>query len=777
MTVPVAAEISNIERRGHVYYWRARVPARVPNAKTPQGKYARFSLSLHQSDHRRACYMARRLNTLLAELTLGPRAAMTDKEKLEAIFRAEIERMSHQLEDVVMVARRAGRTDDVREMEADIEVGWAYRLIQLYGASRKLTFNEGCPGRALLIRAGIPTSHIPIIAETFKGECVYARSRMFEDDLLSHMERAGLPDTIPNRERAKIEFYRARADALLNVGERWPMIDRQSTALTRSTLPEAERCASEPLVPANASEERESAERLNAPSNEGKPEGASIETVVPPSTNVRGVYVSSAGLMHTAATISTSLAGHTYVSTSPSLTALSAPTPVPTESNVADKNDSVVPPMAEPLQPPDAILPAELPSTASQKPVLPLSGFVDEWERMVRNHKEEWRDATAADARVLVCLFRDILEEHGVKHSGEIGQHHIAALRDHFNWVPIKYGQSARMRAMTPKQLRDFAAAEIAKDPSYKVGLSNATIRKHWGNLNNFLKHLRGRGYEIGDFNLGDLRPSKPSKRGLRARQPKPHDDQVRPLFHLPIFTGCLGPDKQDRGIPGPHVYHSALYFMPMFFVYLGARRAEIAGLDLEAVIRTPHGPAINLEPTEIRLLKTDQSERMLPVPAEMVRLGFMDYVDKLKALGHKVLFPELFSPFLENQDPGDRLYKELSPIVRKAPEFGDGIWPRLIHALRHGFADVAYQKGMDSAVIDDISGRMGESETTTRYTNLAGLPRIIRDLNATIPIVTDHLKPQPLKLLPWVEAKRPPPWAGKKMTQKQLAELREKRQ
>lgn len=169
-TVPVATEVANIERRGHVYYWRARVPARVPGARPEQEKYARSSLSLHQSDHRKACYMARRLNTLLAELTLGSRAAMTAKDKLEQIFRSEIDRMTAHLDDVAMIGRRSGRNDDVREMEADIEVGWANRLIQLFGTGRKLAFDEKCPRRAMLLKAGIPEEHIPVIAETFEGE-------------------------------------------------------------------------------------------------------------------------------------------------------------------------------------------------------------------------------------------------------------------------------------------------------------------------------------------------------------------------------------------------------------------------------------------------------------------------------------------------------------------------------------------------------------------------------------------------------------------------------
>lgn len=730
-TVPAATEIANIERRGHVYYWRARVPARVPDARREQGKYARFSLSLHQSDHRKACYMARRLNTLLAELTLGKRAAMTDKDKLEQIFRAEIDRMTAHLDDIAMVGRRSGRSDDFREMEADIEVGWANRLIQLFGAGRKLSFEEGCPGRAMLIKAGIPDEHIPVIADTFEGERLYARSRMFEDELREEMKRVGLADTVANRERAKIEFFRARADALLDVVDRWPMIDRQATAMTRSTLPEEERHQD---VPA---------------------ELAPPIAVVPPEYNEQDTPrdVMNANALAPA------------VPETPPLKAPEVVEPTATEIGSAPTSITSEPVSSQPSDAQEASL-----SQLGDKPVLYLADFVDEWQKMVDNHKEEWREDTASDARVLVCLFRDILEEQGVRHSGEIRQHHIAALRDHFNQVPVKYGQSTRLRAMKPGTLRAFAAAEREKDPAYKVGLSNATIRKHWGNLNNFLKHIHGQGYAIAALDLGDLRPRKPSTKGLRRKQPKPYAEEVRPLFRLPIFTGCAS--AEERGVPGPYVYHSALYFLPMFFVYLGARRAEVAGLDIDAVTRTINGPAIDLEPNDVRGLKTEQSERMLPVPQEMLRLGFMDYVDRLRAIGYTHLFPELYSPFKNRQDPGDRLYKELLPIMKRSPEFDEGIWPRLIHALRHGFADAALQFGMDSLVIDDVSGRKGTTETATRYTNVTGLPRLINDLKA-IPIVTDHLKPQPLRLLPWVEANEPPPWAGRKMTRKQLAELR----
>ncbi len=145
--------------------------------------------------------MARRLNTLLADLTVRPTAAMTTKDQLDQIFRAEIERMTAHLEDVAFAARRAGLTDDVREMEVDIEVGWAYRLIQLFGTTRALSFEGECPGRSMLLRHGIPEPHVATIAETFRAEQAEGRSPVFGRAVREQMADIGLVDTLANRER------------------------------------------------------------------------------------------------------------------------------------------------------------------------------------------------------------------------------------------------------------------------------------------------------------------------------------------------------------------------------------------------------------------------------------------------------------------------------------------------------------------------------------------------------------------------------------------------
>ena len=90
------------------------------------------------------------------------------------------------------------------------------------------------------------------------------------------------------------------------------------------------------------------------------------------------------------------------------------------------------------------------------------------------------------------------------------------------------------------------------------------------------------------------------------------------------------------------------------------------------------------------------------------------------------------------------------------------GLWQRPLHALRHGFADTLKQAGISDGVIEDVSGRPGETETATRYTNPAGLS-LLQPIISRYPVITGHLEPTPIQLLAWVELKQPPPLAGKK--------------
>jgi integrase len=318
------------------------------------------------------------------------------------------------------------------------------------------------------------------------------------------------------------------------------------------------------------------------------------------------------------------------------------------------------------------------------------------------------------------------------------------------------------MRKLSTRELRAAAAkhVEMAKAHGEKppaIGLSANTIRKHLANIAEFLRYLRGRGYAVAELTMDGIRPGKGRSSDLRTLTDKPDASKLRPLFRLPIFTGCRSADDQNSS--GDQIFHSANYFMPMLLAYLGPRRNEIAGLAVKDVVETSNGWALDIRPNHLRRIKNAQSVRILPVPDEVLRLKFVPYVQAIRDLGYQAVFPELFHPTRTN-DPGDRFYKDFVPLVRASEELGEVLWKRVLHALRHGQADVLKQAGVSIEIIDDVSGRVSKGETSTRYTNVAGLP-LIREILAKYPAVTDHLNPQPLQLLPWIAKRQPPPWAN----------------
>jgi hypothetical protein len=114
---------------------------------------------------------------------------------------------------------------------------------------------------------------------------------------------------------------------------------------------------------------------------------------------------------------------------------------------------------------------------------LPLSEFEGETEKLIANRQDEWEKDTASDLRVLVGIFRGILEDHGVTHSGDITQEHVAALRQHFNHILPNYGRSPRLRALSPGELRaeslkraDEGRGQIAAGKTW-AGRSQADVR------------------------------------------------------------------------------------------------------------------------------------------------------------------------------------------------------------------------------------------------------------------------------------------------------------
>jgi integrase len=359
-----------------------------------------------------------------------------------------------------------------------------------------------------------------------------------------------------------------------------------------------------------------------------------------------------------------------------------------------------------------------------------------------QQQRNKWDDKTARQANWTYFIFPKVmLEEHGVTRFSELRQSHVEHFDDFLLAIYSSFGRGGRDREKSIAEVRALAKSKGAK------GLDIVTRSRHMRFLSALFEAARA---------SEDLDPrldptAFTGKKTVRPRDERatPKSDQMAAFFHAPVFVGCESFEKLD--LPGPHIFHRAAYFAPMLAHYQGMRREEYCGLTVDDIV-VDNGdiPYIHVCFNQFRRLKNAQSVRNLSLHPELIRLGFLDYIERLRALGIERLFPDLYSP--SSRSPlGDRLYDELEPIRTRL-----GI---TLHQFRHFFNNELKQKRVSHEFREDMMGHRGRSETTERYCDPV-LIELQREDLAKIELRTAHLEPRPIKLIPWVEARLTPPWS-----------------
>lgn len=190
-------------------------------------------------------------------------------------------------------------------------------------------------------------------------------------------------------------------------------------------------------------------------------------------------------------------------------------------------------------------------------------------------------------------------------------------------------------------------------------------------------------------------------------------------------------------------------------------RHEAYCGLHVDDII-TDNGdiPYIHIAANEFRRIKNTQSTRNLALHPELIRLGFLGYVEAIRALSYTRVFPDLYSP--STKSPlGDRLYDQLLPSFRAV-----GFTP---HQVRHFFGDELKQSEVSQEFRADLLGHGGDTETTERYCNPLATQRQMPHL-LKLPLVTAHLESRPIRLLPWIVARNIAPWSRSAKAARQTA-------
>jgi integrase len=179
-------------------------------------------------------------------------------------------------------------------------------------------------------------------------------------------------------------------------------------------------------------------------------------------------------------------------------------------------------------------------------------------------------------------------------------------------------------------------------------------------------------------------------------------------LFAAPVFTQHEYPE----GGRGP-----AAYWLPLLTMFNGARQAELAGLTVADVQEEPVTSTpllyITAQASRGKRLKTKASRRVVPIHAQLVKLGFLKFVEDVrKRDGEKAfLFPLLA---VDKGRAGVKAYSKWFGRYLRAQGVSDTA--KVFHSFRHGFKDALRKASPDEELRDALTGHRGPKSVGRDY-------------------------------------------------------------
>ena len=169
-----------------------------------------------------------------------------------------------------------------------------------------------------------------------------------------------------------------------------------------------------------------------------------------------------------------------------------------------------------------------------------------------------------------------------------------------------------------------------------QLGLDGRTVDNHTLVLNKFMAWAQDGGY----FHEGHVLPT--AKQVIVSKKAR----RERSLKANPAYTNAQLQKLFDPKTFKPKLAHH--FWPPLIALFTGGRRREIAQLLLDDFFVQDglHAMSINMDGDESQSLKTIAAKRVIPVHPELIKLGLLDYLHDVRALG---LSNEVFPGIGEN--------------------------------------------------------------------------------------------------------------------------------
>jgi len=299
--------------------------------------------------------------------------------------------------------------------------------------------------------------------------------------------------------------------------------------------------------------------------------------------------------------------------------------------------------------------------------------------------------------------------------------------KDVIERLPADYGKAAQYRGKTPQQVLLIDA--ISGGQANR--LSTRTVKRHISAHSSLWDEVIPRGEATENIFSGFKFPHQ-----QRAQDQRPmwlRSDLAR-LFATPVWTGCKSAHR--RSAAGNEIIRDEKFWLPLIAVFSGTRQEEICQLHV-ADVREEEGVwlfDINMKPP--RRLKNKSAVRLVPIHHELLRLGFLQYVEQRQSAGDERIFPNL-EPGGADGRLGHGFTKWFTRYRRDTNVYEDG---RDFHSFRHSATTFLHQAGAPDSIVDRLTGHTTPGETA-RYTKSSNLKHLQAAIDAVdIGVTFDNL-------------------------------------
>jgi integrase len=281
----------------------------------------------------------------------------------------------------------------------------------------------------------------------------------------------------------------------------------------------------------------------------------------------------------------------------------------------------------------------------------------------------------------------------------EMKRSHARTFREALQLVP-RSRKGSLLRASLPE------LSEYGRAHSTVQKVSSGTVNKQLGAVQAVAGWGRHNGLVAEDAPWSN--PFEEMRLEEEQSQREPFDARdLQIIFDATLFTERKLPvgAKGDAGI-----------WLPLLALFAGARQAEYAGLRVSD-IREDEETRVPLmwfirDTKAGRRLKTQQSERVVPVHPQLVSLGFLKYVAARRKEGERAW---LFPTVAPDQKGSLRAWaKWWGRHLRTHVGIVDR--NKVYHSFRHGFQDALRQATPDEELRDALAGRSGGKSVSRTY-------------------------------------------------------------